>query len=72
MLRKIYNRISEAFLYCRYHRLYRRLFWHYVEKYDTADEAGVQAADAFFWLTGYEWQEWLFNFHPKCQQREGK
>lgn len=48
MIRNIFNRISNALRRQRYQKLYRRLFWHYAEKYSTAHEAGVQAADAFF------------------------
>ena len=59
-MRKIYNRISNAILRHRYRRLYCRLFWHYAEKCTTAEEAGIHAAEAFLWLTGYEWTEWLF------------
>lgn len=71
MIRNIYDRISNAILRHRYRRLYCRLFWHYAERYSTAEEAGFHAAEAFFLLTGYEWKEWSFNFHPKNQQGEG-
>lgn len=41
----------------RYHRLYQRLFWLYIAKTNTADEAGYQAENAFVWLTGKEWKD---------------
>ena len=67
MIRKIYKSISDALLRRRYRKLYYRLFWHYAKKHSTAEEAGFHAAEAFLWLTGYEWKEWLFNFHPDRQ-----
>lgn len=58
MIRKIYKYISDALLRRRYRKLYHRLFWFYAEKYSTADEAGINAAEAFEWLTLNEWPEW--------------
>lgn len=36
-------------------RLYSKLFEYYKTKEELADTAGMQAADAFEWLTGYRW-----------------
>lgn len=60
MIRKIYNRISDALLRRRYRKLYKRLFWYYAERCKTADEAGLNAAEAFQWFTGCKDPEWVF------------
>lgn len=70
MIRNIYDRISNAILRHRYRRLYCRLFWHYAKRSDHANIAIDNANKAFEWLTGTEWQEWSFNFHPD-RQAEG-
>lgn len=64
MIRKIYKYISDALMRRRYLKLYHRLFWFYAERYSTADEAGINAAEAFEWLTLNEWPEWAkLNLH---------
>ena len=50
---KIYNR-------WRYRRLFRKLFFLYAQKHKYADAAGQEAAIAFQWLSGFEYNE-LFN-----------
>lgn len=59
MIRKFYNRISDAILRWRYRKLYHRLFWKYAAKSEIASFAIQQADEAFFKLTGAEWEEWL-------------
>lgn len=59
MLLKIYNRISNAILRHRYRRLYYSLFWHYAHKSEIASFALQQADEAFFRLTGTDWEDWL-------------
>ncbi len=39
-----------------YRRLYSRLFRHYSQKFDYADDAASQATKAFFWLTGEDYK----------------
>ncbi len=41
----------------RYRRLYRRLYWHYASKSDSAAIALQQADLAFFGLTFWTWEE---------------
>lgn len=59
MIRKLYKSISDALLRRRYRKLYHRLFWHYAAKSEIASFAIQQADEAFFKLTGAEWEEWL-------------
>ena len=49
MIRKIFNRISNAILRYRYRRLYCRLFWYYASKSETSAIAIQEANDAFEW-----------------------
>ena len=60
MIRKLYTRITCAILRQRYRRLYRRLFWHYAFKSETSAIAIQQANEAFEWLTGTEWVDFIF------------
>ena len=59
MICNLFNRISNAILRYRYHRLYCRLFWYYASKSETSAIAIQEANDAFEWLTGTEWVDWL-------------
>lgn len=72
MILKIFNSISNVILRYRYRRLYYRLFWHYAEKYSTAEEAGFHAAEAFQWLTSYPWSDWAISNLPEIYQQKGK
>lgn len=58
MIRNIFNRISKAILRRRYQKLFHRLFWFYARTSSSALEAGREAADAFLWITLYEWENW--------------
>lgn len=69
MARNIFNRISKSILRLRYSRLYSRLFWHYAEKYSTAEEAGFHTSVAFEWLTGTEWATWVRDSLPKVRRK---
>lgn len=59
MIRNIFNRISKAILHYRYRRLYCRLFWYYAAKSETSAVAIQEANDAFEWLTGTAWIDWI-------------
>jgi len=52
------KKIKTIILRWRYHHLYRRLFWLYLAKSNTVDEAIHQASYAFSWMTGCEWDDW--------------
>jgi hypothetical protein len=52
------KKIKYFILRWRYHRLYRRLFWLYLSKTTTANDAVCQASNAFTWLTGCDWDDW--------------
>ena len=43
----------------RYSRLYRKLLMHYALKFNYACEAVSQADQAFFRLTGENWDDWI-------------
>ncbi len=70
MIRKIFNRISNAILRYRYRRLYCRLFWYYASKSETSAIAIQEANDAFEWLTGEDWVDFIFL--PEKLQRKQK
>ena len=65
MIRKLYYHLSDAILWWRYRRLFRRLFWHYTKRYDDSELAVFHATEAFVWLTGYEWTDCLKCLQPK-------
>lgn len=52
------KKIKSVILRWRFHRLYRRLFWLFLERNRTADEAAYEAANAFVYLTGCDWDDW--------------
>ena len=70
MIRNLYNRISNAILRYRHRRLYYRLFWHYAPKSETSAIAIEEANEAFEWLTGVEWVDFIFC--PEKLQRKQK
>lgn len=41
----------------QYRRLYRKLFMLYAKRFNYAEEAAIQADNAFFFLTGLEWKD---------------
>ncbi|MBD5223284.1 MAG: hypothetical protein HDS71_04435 [Bacteroidales bacterium] len=59
MISNIFNRISKAILRYRYRRLYCRLFWYYASRSETSAIAIYEANDAFLWITGTEWVDWV-------------
>ncbi len=42
----------------RYKHLYRKLFMLYAYKFNYATAAHSQAKEAFFWITGEDWEDW--------------
>lgn len=72
MIRKIYKNIYNVLIRRRYRKLYCRLFWFYAKKYSTAEEAGFHAAEAFLWITGYDWSDWARYFLPKIHPPKEK
>lgn len=44
----------------RYKRLYRKLFMHYSKSFKYAYEAANEAKVSFLWLTGEDWENWLY------------
>ena len=68
MILNIFKRISNAILRYRYRRLYCRLFWYYASKSETSAIAIQEANDAFEWLTGEDWANFIFL--PEKHQRK--
>ncbi|MGM9873187.1 MAG: hypothetical protein ACI30X_07005 [Muribaculaceae bacterium] len=48
------KKLIEKYRRWRYRRLYRKLFFMYTKKHESAHVACNEAADAFAWLCGVE------------------
>lgn len=59
MIHKIYYNIIIKFRNRKYRKLYFRLFWHYASKRETSAIAIQEANDAFEWLTGEDWVDFI-------------
>lgn len=54
------KKIAKIIRRWHHRRLYRKLFMLYAIKRPCADIAGLEASVAFRWLTGEEWNDYVY------------
>lgn len=65
-MKKFFKKLAARIRRRRNRRLYFKLFEYYKAKEELADTAGMQAADAFEWITGYRWPA-DYRYNPAYQ-----